>query len=161
MLAPINTLLIDGSFDELAEEFAQYLDDIRKKGGNEDANTKGEIAPAIERGNKEEVLKKLVVAASALNHAPEKGMSDMYIRLRNCRTDTRTRIHSSLQSSHTSHSTSSQTRNVLVEDMSIPLTANHILTIQWNESFSISSHHGIQHPRIRRRRPVSHLPRHS
>ena len=75
MSAPTNTLLIDGSFDELAEEFAQYLDDIRKKGGNEDANTKGDIGPALAQGNKEDVLKKLVVAASALNHAPEKGIS--------------------------------------------------------------------------------------
>lgn len=73
MPAPINTLLIDGSFEELSEELAQYIDDIRKKQGDDSANTKGEITPLLKSGQQDEVLKKLVVSSSALNAAPEKG----------------------------------------------------------------------------------------
>ena len=73
MSPPINTLLIDGSFNELAEELAQYLDDIRTKAGAENADTKGDIEPLLKEENKDEVLKKLVIAGAALNNAPEKG----------------------------------------------------------------------------------------
>lgn len=81
MPAPTNTLLIEGSFSELAEEFAQYIDTLRKEG-----NLQSEIAPLIQPIREQEqsegepdlkqhdeVLKKLVGAASVLNSAPEKG----------------------------------------------------------------------------------------
>lgn len=81
MPAPTNTLLIEGSFSELAEEFAQYIDTLRK-----DETLQSEIAPLLQPlreqeqseaepdlKQRDEVLKKLVGAAAALNSAPEKG----------------------------------------------------------------------------------------
>lgn len=85
MPAPTTTLLIEGSFSELAEEFAQYLDALRK---NEGANLQAEVAPLLQPlrqqeqndqqpdlQQRDEVLKKLVAAATVLNAAPEKGAS--------------------------------------------------------------------------------------
>jgi hypothetical protein len=81
MPAPSNTLLIEGSFSELADEFAQYIDALRKEG-----SLQSEIAPLLEPlrqqeqsegetdlKQRDEVLKKLVSSATALNSAPEKG----------------------------------------------------------------------------------------
>lgn len=82
MPAPTTTLLIEGSFTELAEEFAQYLDALRKN----EANLQSEISPLLQPlrqqeqkdeqpdlKQRDEVLKKLVGASTALNSAPEKG----------------------------------------------------------------------------------------
>ena len=69
-----NTLLIEGSFEELAEELAQYIDGIRKTQGEEGGNLQGEVAPLLEQGQKDEVLKKIVTASAILNAAPEKGI---------------------------------------------------------------------------------------
>lgn len=73
MPGPSNTLLIEGSFDELADELAHYLDEIQKKHSPENANVQSEITPLLEKGQKDDVLKKLVTAGDALNNAPEKG----------------------------------------------------------------------------------------
>ena len=73
MPAPSNTLLIDGSFEELSEELAQYIDDIRKRQGEEASNTRSEIARLLEQGSQDDVLKKLVSSSVTLNAAPEKG----------------------------------------------------------------------------------------
>lgn len=83
MPAPTTTLLIEGSFTELAEEFAQYLDALRK---DEGSSIQTEIAPLLQplreqeqneeqpdRQQRDEVLKKLVAAAAILNTAPERG----------------------------------------------------------------------------------------
>ena len=74
MPAPVNTLLIDGSFEELSEELAQYCDDIKKKQGDDTSNARTEIAPFLEQGRQDDVLKKLVTTSAALNAAPEKGI---------------------------------------------------------------------------------------
>lgn len=84
MPAPTTTLLIEGTFTELAEEFAQYIDAVRKTEG--DNSLYNEITPLLlplrdqEQKNAEpdlkqrdEVLKKLVSAASILGSAPERG----------------------------------------------------------------------------------------
>ena len=73
MPGTINTLLIDGSFEELADELAQYIDDLKKKSG-ESSSIQSEIAPLLEQQKQQDVLKKLVNGSSALNSAPEKGM---------------------------------------------------------------------------------------
>ena len=73
MPGPTNTLLIEGSFEELADELALYIDDVRKKQNPENANVQAEIAPLLENGQKDEALKKLVTASDVLNTAPEKG----------------------------------------------------------------------------------------
>jgi translation initiation factor 3 subunit M len=89
MPAPTNTLLIEGSFSELADEFAQYIDTLRKEG-----SLQSEIAPLLEPirqqeqsedeadlKQRDEVLKKLVGAAAVLNGAPEKGELGLWRRL--------------------------------------------------------------------------------
>ncbi len=72
MPGPTNTLLIEGSFEELAEELAQYIDGIKKSQG-EEASLESEITSLSEQGQKDEVLKKIVTASAILNAAPEKG----------------------------------------------------------------------------------------
>lgn len=83
MPALLNTLLIDGSFEELSEELAQYIDDIKKKQGDEAASTRNDITPFLQQGKQDDVLKKLVLSSISLNAAPEKGMiqsrSSIYI----------------------------------------------------------------------------------
>lgn len=84
MPAPTTTLLIEGSFSELADEFAQYIDAIRK---SDTSSLQADIAPLLEplrqqeqtdaepdRKQRDEVLKKIVSAAAVLNSAPEKGI---------------------------------------------------------------------------------------
>ncbi|KAJ5641014.1 Eukaryotic translation initiation factor [Penicillium herquei] len=86
MPAPSNTLLIEGSFAELAEEFAQYIDALRTEG-----SLQTEIAPLLEPirqqeqsegepdlKQRDEVLKKIVAAAAVLNGAPEKEITSSY-----------------------------------------------------------------------------------
>lgn len=69
------TLLIEGTFEELTDEFAQYIDSLKKSQGDESANLQAESAELLKENKKDEVLKKLVVGSQALNQAPEKGMS--------------------------------------------------------------------------------------
>ena len=73
MPGPKNTLLIEGSFEELTDEFAQYIDTLKKSQGDESSNVQQETADLLKDNKKDEVLKKLVVGAQALNQAPEKG----------------------------------------------------------------------------------------
>ena len=73
MPSPTNTLLIEGSFEELADELAHYVDEVQKKQNPDNANIQTEITPLLEKGQKDEALKKLVTASDALNTAPEKG----------------------------------------------------------------------------------------
>ena len=73
MPAPSNTLLIDGTFEELAEELGQYIDDIKKKHGDEASSVRADLTPLLEHGQHDDVLKKLVSNSSTLNSAPEKG----------------------------------------------------------------------------------------
>ena len=73
MPGPTNTLLIEGSFEELADELAHYLDEVKKK-QNDGANSiQADVAPLLEKGEKDDALKKIVGGSSVLNSAPEKG----------------------------------------------------------------------------------------
>ncbi|KAK8256256.1 eukaryotic translation initiation factor 3 subunit M [Phyllosticta capitalensis] len=74
MPAPTNTLLIEGSFEELADELAQYLDALRKSQGEESSALQTEVGQLLEENKKDEVLKKLVTGSAALSGAPEKGV---------------------------------------------------------------------------------------
>lgn len=88
MPGPSNTLLIEGTFSELAEELAQYIDTLAK--AEEGAGVQAEIEQllgAIREAEqsqessddaslskqKDEVLKKIVTKAAVLNSAPERG----------------------------------------------------------------------------------------
>ena len=92
MPGPANTLLIEGSFPELSEELAQYIDGLNKADGANGLTN--EVAPQLadirqiesseeplndaQKGQimkqREAVLKSLVVKSPVLNSAPEKGM---------------------------------------------------------------------------------------
>ena len=74
MPGPLNTLLIEGSFAELSEELAHYLDEILKKQPDRAAHTWAEVEPLLQEGSEDDVLKKLVTASAALNAAPERGV---------------------------------------------------------------------------------------
>ena len=73
MPGPMNTLLIEGSFEELSDELAHYIDEIRKKQGEDGATLQDDITPFLEHGQKDEALKKLVTGSTILNAASEKG----------------------------------------------------------------------------------------
>lgn len=67
-----NTLLIDGSFEELADELAQYLDERSEKNAG-GALLHDTLKPLLEQNKREEVLTTLVEGSSVLNSVPEKG----------------------------------------------------------------------------------------
>ena len=75
MTGPSNTLLIEGTFEELADEIAHYIGEIQKKQSPDATGLQEEVAPLLEQGKRDDVLKKLVTASAALNTAPEKGKS--------------------------------------------------------------------------------------
>ncbi|KAK5090524.1 hypothetical protein LTR05_000697 [Lithohypha guttulata] len=85
---PVSTLLIEGSFAELAEELAQYLDTLDEGAGiaNSIESELGQIreAESQETGNtsgqkaKDDVLKKIITKATTLNKAPEREFSAAY-----------------------------------------------------------------------------------
>lgn len=101
MPAPTNTLLIEGSFSELSEELAQYIDVVNK--AEADKGLHAEITLAAEKlrtdeqaeegpdaardreitSQRDEILKKLVGASSVLNAAPEKGNPSLTIACAN------------------------------------------------------------------------------
>lgn len=70
MPGPANTLLIEGSFDELADELARYIDEVKKNG----SDLQSKVALLLEQGQKDEALKKLVTGSTMLNKAPETGI---------------------------------------------------------------------------------------
>ncbi|KAL9101617.1 MAG: hypothetical protein Q9163_003136 [Psora crenata] len=76
MPAPANTLLIEGTFEELADELAGYIDDIQKKHNPDAASIKTDIIPLLEKDQKDDALKKLVTGSSVLNTAPERGFTN-------------------------------------------------------------------------------------
>ncbi|MCJ1262071.1 hypothetical protein MMC22_001940 [Lobaria immixta] len=72
MPGPTNTLLIEGSFEELADELAHYIDEVKKKSSEDGSGVQSEIASLLEQGQKDEALKKIVTGSTILNTAPEK-----------------------------------------------------------------------------------------
>lgn len=85
-----NTLLIEGSFSELSEELAQFIDGVAKAeegaGLRADIKSNIEAIQQIEQAEdsqttdqaklgqlKDDTLKKIVTKAEELNNAPEKG----------------------------------------------------------------------------------------
>lgn len=65
-----NLLMVEGTFYDQADELAQYIDNL-----NQPQDTlSAQIAPLIESEEKDEVVKRLVEASSALSSAPEKGI---------------------------------------------------------------------------------------
>ena len=90
MPGPTNTLLIEGSFRELIDELADYIDALRKAQNADSASLKEEVAPLLEKvtqaeesesedredeveSAKDAVLQVVIKSSSVLNSAPEKG----------------------------------------------------------------------------------------
>ena len=91
MPAPSTTLLIEGTFRELVDEFANYIDNLKKSQNQSEesaSSLKDDVQPLLEKyaqteeaneaekteEAREEVLKAIVQPASSVLHlAPERG----------------------------------------------------------------------------------------
>lgn len=74
-----NLLMVEGSFYDQVDELAQYIDTLKH---TPDALS-GELASLLEKEDKDEVVRKLVGASSALSQAPEKGMLSLELQYAN------------------------------------------------------------------------------
>lgn len=157
MPAPTTTLLIEGSFTELAEEFAQYLDALRK----EDSSLQAELAPLLQPlreqeqndqqpdlKQRDEVLKKLVAAAAILNSAPEKGELTRNTKneMDGLKTD-QNRNHSGLQSPPPSDSPGLRLGHVPLARLHLPRQTYHQLSSVRSVVGHLHPLHRVQHPR--------------
>lgn len=75
-MAATQQVFIDGTFEDLADELAGYIDNVKKV--NEAEGVRAEIKPLLAANKKDDVLKKLVTAAPVLNGAPEKEFTAAY-----------------------------------------------------------------------------------
>ncbi|PSK43743.1 hypothetical protein B9Z65_7257 [Elsinoe australis] len=81
MPAPTNTLIVEGSFEELADELATYLDGLASA-QEQSTSVQSEIQPLLQdEGKREDVLKKIVTASSVLSSAPEREFIAAYNQL--------------------------------------------------------------------------------
>ncbi|KAF2876398.1 eukaryotic translation initiation factor 3 subunit M [Massariosphaeria phaeospora] len=78
MPGPTTTLLIEGSFEELTDELAQYIDNLKKSQGDEASNIQEECVQLFTENKKDEVLKRLVMGSQVLNQAPEREVTAAY-----------------------------------------------------------------------------------
>ncbi|KAF2708542.1 PCI-domain-containing protein [Pleomassaria siparia CBS 279.74] len=72
MPGPTTTLLIEGSFEELTDELAQYIDSLKKTHGEESSTIQSQCEALLKDNKKDDVLKLLVMGSQTLNQAPEK-----------------------------------------------------------------------------------------
>src|SRR5436305_14936546 len=70
MATAVNTMLVEGVFEDQVLELAEYFDNLRP----DEASLVKEITPMVEKGEKEDAMEKLVEASSILSSAPEKGL---------------------------------------------------------------------------------------
>ncbi len=90
MLGPRTTLLIEGTFKELIEELADYIDNTKKSQGNVESTLRSEVEPLLkkyttaEEGDdaeevettRDDVLRPVVASSIALNGVPERGVPE-------------------------------------------------------------------------------------
>lgn len=69
-------VFVDGTFEDLADELAGYLDNVKKV--DESEGVRAEIKPLLEANKKDEALKRLVTSSTVLNAAPEKEFTAAY-----------------------------------------------------------------------------------
>ena len=72
MCAATNTLLIEGSFEELCDELAVFLDGLSSAQGQQ-STVQADVQPLLQQDKKDDALKRIVTASPALNSAPERG----------------------------------------------------------------------------------------
>jgi translation initiation factor 3 subunit M len=75
-MAAAQQVFIDGTFEDLADELAGYIDNVKKVEG--EGSARAEIAPLLQASKKDEALKKIVTASTVLNSAPEKEFTAAY-----------------------------------------------------------------------------------
>jgi hypothetical protein len=100
MPGPTTTLLIEGSFEELADELAQYIDSLKKTQGDESSTLQAECEEVLKDNQKDEALKKLVMGSQVLNQAPEKGMQTCESFATTIANKVPRRVHSGIQPPH-------------------------------------------------------------
>jgi translation initiation factor 3 subunit M len=108
MPGPTNTLLIEGTTEELADELAQYIDNLKRAQNAEGGPIQPEVASLMQEKKTEEALKKIMTSASVLNYAPEKGMAPCVPLLVSGTLLKPYRDHRSIQSSDLHNTTSAQ-----------------------------------------------------
>ena len=174
MPGPSNTLLIEGSFSELAEELASYVDNVAKS--EEGAGLRSQIESSLAtvrdseqapepqstddakvQAAKDDLLKKIVTKSSVLNSAPEKGMYFVF----GARFDlTSSRVHRSLQSPHFPLIAILDTRSALCETMSISTATHHFSPPARSLSGDRNTVHNLQRPASTVDFALPHLPCH-
>ncbi len=75
-MATTSQVFIDGSFVDLADELAGYIDNVTK--AEESKSVRAELKSLLAANKKDDALKKLVTASPALNAAPEKEFTAAY-----------------------------------------------------------------------------------
>lgn len=76
MPAPTNTLIVEGTLEELADEMGVYIDNLRKEG----EPIQPQVNKLLQEGKQEDAFKVLVGSSSVLNSAPEKGMATAWMK---------------------------------------------------------------------------------
>ena len=127
MPTPTNTLIVEGTLEELADELAVYIDNLRKEG----EPIQPQVNKLLQEDEQEDALKVLVGSSSVLNAAPEKGTPTGVDEISLTSEElTLSRVDSGIQSPHSHRTTSTKSRNVFREDIPAPNHANHLLTGQ-------------------------------
>jgi transcriptional regulator with GAF, ATPase, and Fis domain len=158
-----NTLLIEGTFSELAEELAQYLDNLAKSeegagvvsdseqllNSIREAEQSEDADEASLQSNKDEVLKKIVTKAAVLNSAPERGRISTQTDEWTTHTDQHCRIHGSVQPPHQLNSSILNKRSDLCQAMPVPLRRTcHVLSQLRRSPSNSNPHNHIQCPAV-------------
>ena len=161
MPEPANTLLIEGSFEELAEELAQYLDNVKKTQSEDGSSTvHGEVMRLLEQNQKDDVLKKLVTASVVLNSAPEKGMPDSVSPMTlhdDLLIGTCDRVHTILQSPGSSCTTIAQREHVSTKDLSESFESRHVFSSERSRNGPVDLIDHLQYPTSGQRHEISRL----
>ena len=71
-----NQVFIDGTFEDLADELASYIDNVTK--ADEAQSLRVQVKTNLEADQKDEALKKLIIGSRALNAAPEREFTAAY-----------------------------------------------------------------------------------
>ena len=170
MPGPATTLLIEGSFSELAEELAKYLDALDKSAGieadisptlaivREQEQAEEPSNPQTVQKEKDDVLKKLVSKASILNGAPEKGKSSTtFVR---SRTD-HDRVQRCIQSAHHAIEPISHQRRTLCKVMPVSVPTTYHVHGLWPFVSNLDTHYNIQYCAPSECSKISRFYRHS
>ena len=155
MPSPTNTLIVEGTLEELADELAVYIDNLRKEG----EPIQPQVNKLLQEGEQEDALKVLVGSSAVLNVAPEKGMPTTWMNF-SALSLTWSRVDSCLQSPHSYRATNTKPRNIHREDIPKSHHTNHLLTGQRSRPTARTSEYSLQHGSTECRSPLPHSPSH-